>query len=301
MKNLKITTSEIARICGVSQGTVDRALNNRSDIKAATKKKILDVARQYGYREHIIAPPEKIVGQIGVIIFNLNNDYFSHLVTELEYVFRTKGLCTTVMMSHYDRQNEIECIRNMYNMGADGIVLCPVNGGAEFENYLKLFDIPVVTIGNQLPYLPYVGIDDFAAMADMTNMVLNENPEEIIYFSPALTYHDASAQRKRYEGFLSTVGNHKYSVVTKIEDIKESYSEKTTIICSNDHYALKAYFKTKNAKVVGFDNINALEKYKLPIDSVGFSMPEIAAGVANVINKKKNDNVIIKHYIEKHT
>lgn len=301
MKNLKITTSEIARICGVSQGTVDRALNNRSDIKAETKKKILDVARQYGYREHISAPPEKIVGQIGVIIFNLNNDYFSHLVTELEYVFRTRGLCTTVMMSHYDRLNEIECIRNLYNMGAEGIVLCPVNGGTEFENYLKLFDIPIVTVGNQLPFLPYVGIDDFAAMADMTNMVLSENPEEIIYFSPALAYPDAPAQRKRYEGFLSRIGSRNYSTVTKIEDIRETYSEKTTIICSSDHYALKAYFKAKNAKIVGFDNINALEKYKFPIDSVGFSIPEIAAGVEDVISKKKNENIIVKHYIEKHT
>ena len=48
MKSLKITTSEIAKICNVSQGTVDRALNNRTDIKAETKRKILEVAKRYG-------------------------------------------------------------------------------------------------------------------------------------------------------------------------------------------------------------------------------------------------------------
>ena len=41
MKDLKITTSQIAKICNVSQGTVDRALNNRPDIKAETKQKII--------------------------------------------------------------------------------------------------------------------------------------------------------------------------------------------------------------------------------------------------------------------
>lgn len=38
MKHLKITTAELSKICGVSQGTVDRALNNRPDINAETKK-----------------------------------------------------------------------------------------------------------------------------------------------------------------------------------------------------------------------------------------------------------------------
>lgn len=41
MKHLKITTAELAKICGVSQGTVDRTLNNRLDISAETKKKII--------------------------------------------------------------------------------------------------------------------------------------------------------------------------------------------------------------------------------------------------------------------
>ncbi len=221
MKSLKITTSQIAKICNVSQGTVDRALNNRHGIKAETKQKILDVARQYGYREYVSTSADEIVGQIGVIVFNLNNEYFSDLITEAEYALR-EGLGTIVMMSHYDKQYEIECIRNLYNMGVKGIILCSVNSGAEFENYLNLFDIPIVAVGNRVKSLPYVGIDDFASMKEMTQKVLNDNPENIIYFSPSLNYPDATAQRLRYEGFLSAVGKAKYLVVTDIDGIKES-------------------------------------------------------------------------------
>lgn len=50
MNNLRITTAELARLCSVSQGTVDRALNNRSGIKAETKERILKTAAQYGFR-----------------------------------------------------------------------------------------------------------------------------------------------------------------------------------------------------------------------------------------------------------
>ena len=301
MKDLKITTSQIAKICNVSQGTVDRALNGRPDIKAETKQKILEVARQYGYREYISTPHDKIVGQIGIIIFNLNNEYFSELITEIEYVLRKEGLGAVIMMSHYDRQYEIECIRNLYNMGVKGIILCSVNSGAEFENYLKLFDIPIVAVGNRVESLPYVGIDDFAAMREMTVKVLNDKPQNIIYFSPALNYSDAYAQRRRYEGFLSVVGNEKYSVVTNIEDIKECYDEKTSIISSNDYYALKVYFKGTNAKIVGFDNISLIDKYKIPIDSVGYSMTEIANAAVEIIRRNGKESVIVKHFIAEHT
>lgn len=216
MKSFEISTTQIAKICNVSQGTVDRALNNRSDIKAETKQKILEVAKKYGYREYVDTSPDKIVGQIGVIVFNLNNEYFSELITEVEYVLRECSLGATVMMSHFDKQYEIECIRNLYNMGVKGIILCSVNSGEEFKNYLRLFDIPIIAVGNKVESLPYVGIDDFAAMRDMTRRVMADNPDEIIYYSPALRYHDASAQRKRYEGFLSAAGNTNYSVITNI-------------------------------------------------------------------------------------
>ena len=301
MKDLKITTSQIAKICSVSQGTVDRALNGRPDIKAETKQKILEVARQYGYREYISTPSDKIVGQIGVLIFNLNNEYFSELITEIEYDLRDEVFGTVIMMTHYDKQYEIECIRNLYNMGVKGIVLCSVNNGVEFENYLKLFDIPIVAVGNIVESLPYVGIDDFLAMKEMTEKVLSDNPQNIIYFSPALNYSDAYAQRLRYEGFLSAVGNATYSVVTDIDNMKESYEEKTTIICSNDYYALKVYFKVSNAKIVGFDNISVIDKCKIPIDSVGYSMAEIANAAVEIIRHNGKESVIVKHFITEHT
>jgi LacI family transcriptional regulator len=41
---------EIAKLAGVSIGTVDRALHGRARIKASTRKRVLDVAKSLGYR-----------------------------------------------------------------------------------------------------------------------------------------------------------------------------------------------------------------------------------------------------------
>lgn len=172
-----------------------------------------------------------------------------------------------------------------------------VKVGDEFENYLDLFDIPIIAVGNNLSFLPYVGIDDFSAMGEITAKTIEEGYENIIYFSPALKYSDAYAQRCRYEGFLNAIGSRRYRVITDIDEIKSAYDEKTAIICSSDYYALKVYFKGCGAKIIGFDNIRALDNYNIPIDSVGYSTGEIAKEVIASIKENKTSDILIKHKI----
>lgn len=297
MKRMTVSQSELAAICGVSQGTVDRALNGRQDIKAETRERILRAAKEYGYREEIRGKDE-LRGQVGIIVFNLNNEYFTDLITETEAALRRQGYGASVMMTHYDKQSEIECIRNMYNMGVCGIILCPVNGDTEFRNYLRLFDIPIVTVGNNICGVPYIGVDDSLAMSDMTEYVLSSGFERLMYFSPALTYTDAYAQRARYEGFLRTVGSRDFTLVTDIADICEVYDGGTAIIASTDYYAIKAYLKSKGTRIFGFDNIATIDKFGFKISSVGYSIPQIAASaVDTVLGSRPYESLTVPHEI----
>ena len=298
MNHLKISTAHIAKICNVSQGTVDRALNDRADISAETKNKILAVAKKYGYRKSIPQKAIEFVGQVGVIVFNLNNEYFSRLITELEDALRRKGYNTIVMMTHYDKEREIECIRNMYNAGVCGIVLCSVNKGREFENYLKLFDVPIVAVGNDIGSVPYVGIDDFTAMQEITRKIINDGYKNLIYYSPAIKYTDAYAQKLRYEGFLSAAYEVDYQVAEDISQINESYDDRTAVICSTDYYAFQVYLKCRDVKITGFDNLDTIRKYALDIDSVEYSVSQIANDVVDVITGVRKTSSIVEHKIK---
>lgn len=145
MKNMKITTAMLAQICEVSQGTVDRALNNRSDINIKTKERILKTARLYGYRD-TVADEHESLKQVGIIVFDLKNDCFSELVTEVESNFKSRGYCTVTMISHKDKKRELDCIKKLYAVGVEGIVVCPVNRDKNFKRFLGLFNIPIVTV-----------------------------------------------------------------------------------------------------------------------------------------------------------
>ncbi|MBE5878053.1 MAG: LacI family DNA-binding transcriptional regulator, partial [Lachnospiraceae bacterium] len=52
---MSATIKDIAKKCGVSEGTVDRALNNREGIKKETKEFILKVAEELNYKPNHLA------------------------------------------------------------------------------------------------------------------------------------------------------------------------------------------------------------------------------------------------------
>lgn len=89
-----ISSLELARLCGVSQGTVDRALHGRPGISAATRERILAFAEKHGYSPNPAAR-ELITGQsrtVGAIVPSVNNIFFMDLFSELARRLRGRGL-----------------------------------------------------------------------------------------------------------------------------------------------------------------------------------------------------------------
>lgn len=296
MNHLRITQAELAALCGVSQGTVDRALNGRGEINPETKEKILSVAKKYGFRNSKGNSKIERTKSIGVILFDLNNEFFSKLITDIEQKATEKGYLITVMFTHYSQEAEVKCIRQLYSSGVDAILLCSVQNSREFILFTEQLCIPVIALGNKIEGIPYVGTDDFTAMRDAT-LFLKKLYGNIVYYSPALRYENAFAQKRRFDGFLSVVGNTPYAVVTDQNELKESYFHGTAILCSTDLYAMYVHTHCKADCIMGFDNISSLDKLKLPISSVDTDTNSIAEKAIELIESGEKKDVIIPHRI----
>lgn len=63
---------EIAKLAGVSIGTIDRVLHNRAGVSAETKKKVLAIIEETGYKKNVIASRLKLAAirkiQIAILI-----------------------------------------------------------------------------------------------------------------------------------------------------------------------------------------------------------------------------------------
>ena len=106
-----LTGTRLAKLCGVSQGTVDRALHGRGEINEKTKEKILNIAEQYGFLRSDGKTDERTKGIIGVIVFDVVNEYFSNLIMHI------KGLPVTQLSTHLVYLS-LELLYNIYNMNS---------------------------------------------------------------------------------------------------------------------------------------------------------------------------------------
>ena len=102
----KITTTQLARICGVSQGTVDRALHNRGDINPKTRERILEVAREYDYIPTVQNKDQANSMLIGVILFDLYNEFFSKLAMSLVNAADRFGYSIIFQFSNKNEKSE---------------------------------------------------------------------------------------------------------------------------------------------------------------------------------------------------
>lgn len=158
MNRNSISTTQLAKICGVSQGTVDRALNNRKGINKLTKEKVLAAAKEYGYRPNVQGrgPLKRRMQSIGVILPDLRDNSLVDFADKLEKAAATKGFSTVIMFSAEQTEKETECLLSLYHMGVDGIVFIPVNSGKDFEKFLWSLDLPIITLKNKLCTIPFI-------------------------------------------------------------------------------------------------------------------------------------------------
>ena len=163
-----IDSYALAKLCGVSRGTVDRALNGRAEVSEKTKSRILRMAAKHGYKPNELGRA-LVTGRtmtVGVIVFDLANSFFTEIVSALEASLREMGYRMLLSLSQKDSALEIESIDYFAQKKVDGLVLMPCSRADDVGRHLKSFSGPVVTFCNRLPPVSFIGIDERAAIRD---------------------------------------------------------------------------------------------------------------------------------------
>ncbi|MBA3707618.1 MAG: LacI family DNA-binding transcriptional regulator [Planctomycetes bacterium] len=89
-----ISSLELARLCGVSQGTVDRALHDRAGISEETRRRILAAAAKHGYRANpaVMEVLRGTSATVGALIPRINHVFFLDLLEEVRAAIAPRGL-----------------------------------------------------------------------------------------------------------------------------------------------------------------------------------------------------------------
>jgi LacI family transcriptional regulator len=122
----RVTIADVAREAEVSQQTVSRAINDKGEISASTRQRVLEVIERLGYRPSGIA--RGLVTHrtltIGLVVPDIANPFFAEIARGAEEAAHTAGyslfLCNTIE----DPRREADVLRTLEGQRVDGIVLC---------------------------------------------------------------------------------------------------------------------------------------------------------------------------------
>ena len=319
---MRITTKELAEICGLSRTTVHRALHGTGRISPETKEMILRVAKEYDYQPNLLARG-LVKGKtysIGVVILGVDNRYFSQVLDGILHEANKNSYSANIMLHGMDKDIEKNQILRLASYRVDGIILSSVNEGDKYNKFLQDLKIPIVTIDNRIAEgIPFVGIDNEKITKKATDAIIKKAYKRIIFVCPPLADKEIEniyVHEKRIKGFLSVMKS--YSEVESLIIDNWNYKkealqllkwnkEKTAFICTGDMIALDMiqYLKDngkyimKDYGVMGYDNIDFLRYLSPRLSTIDNCAQAVAqesfSMLLDLMNQKEtNTNRIIK-------
>ncbi|MFD4369842.1 LacI family DNA-binding transcriptional regulator [Rhodococcus sp. NPDC058521] len=271
------TSRDVARLAGVSQATVSRALSN-GKVSAVTRKKILEAAASVGYVPNLGARAMKTgrVETIGVVVADLTNPFYPEILDALtEYLDRAGQKVTLWNSDGPGNDAALEAI----NAGSiDGVIFTTVVEASAPLRAALAKHSPVVLINRVVETLRCDQVVSDNAVGGRTvadYFLANGHTKIAMLGGPS----SASTARDRTRGFaerLSEAGvplradwtmegttfSHDYGYAAASE-ILASEDRPTAIFCSNDLIAFGALDAARSANiavpeelwVVGYDDI----------------------------------------------
>ena len=131
-----VTMKEIAEICGVSRGTVDRALNGRGRVNAETAEKIRRTAKELGYEPNpagkaLAARKKRPV--ISIVMSSEGNPFFDDVKKGMEEAadqYKIYGVQIEYhTMKGYDPQKQLATLQEIAGR-VQALIINPIDDPA---------------------------------------------------------------------------------------------------------------------------------------------------------------------------
>lgn len=326
---MNVTIYDVAREANVSMATVSRVVNGNPNVKPATRKKVLKVIEELGYRPNAVARglASKKTTTVGVIIPDISNMFFSELARGIDDIANMYKYNIILSNSDQNIEKEIKLINTMLEKQVDGIVYM---GSRITEEHLKEFKtspVPIVLAATieATNSIPSVNINYEEAGYEATKLLI-ENDHNRLAFVTGL--NDTTANKAKYEGFIQALkdidqtvnadliyrGDLSYqSGLKAVETLFEQEEKPTAIFAVSDEMALGVIHGIQDlglnvptdVEVIGFDNTRLATMIRPTLSTVVQPVYDIGAVAMRLLTKYMNkeevddSNVILPHQIIK--
>ena len=312
MKTLtSITTmNELAQAAGVSIATVSRVFSGSPKVSEKTRTKVMELVHQSGFQPNETARTMAAGSSrlIAVILPDIENPYFSRLLSEVEQLCVKNGYTMIFFNSNGDSEKEKEIVTKMIARQADGMLICMTRIKSEMIPVIKTANFPVVVMTRNINGLDSVAINHLEGGRLAADYLIENRCEQFFFFGlkddeKFTGFYNELLKKKVPKSKIKIFGDKNWyfnnyaqasELMDKFMQEQKTSTEKTGLFCINDLSAVQAInaANRNNIKIpeklniVGFDNTMLCDMTFPALTSINQPLDKIAAKSFEILCQK---------------
>jgi LacI family transcriptional regulator len=299
-----ITSFDVARLAGVSQPTVSRALRDSDKVSEVTKARVRKAAADLGYAPNAIGRALSLghSTRVGLVVTDLHNHFYGHVIPHLHTELSQHGYDLLLITEASETAPVAEHI--MAN-GLAGVILTTTTVDSALPAQLRARDIPFVYFNRTARTVESssVTVDPEAGLSALVDEVVSLGHRHIgAVFGPRTTstgetretviHRLLDAHDLHLKG--QDVGYGPFDFDTGFNaclEILDQDDPPTVIICSNDVVALGAMNAAAQrglqvpdfVSIVGFDDLPTSRWPLVQLTTVAYDLAEMSRQAGRLV------------------
>ncbi|QHS58188.1 LacI family DNA-binding transcriptional regulator [Chitinophaga agri] len=302
----EVTIYDIARELNISATTVSRGLQDHPTISKKTKRKILDLAEQMGYRSNHFARSlrSQKTNTFGIIVPRLNSHFMSSIIAGIENAANEQGFSLLIAQSSESSVKEAASARTMFDSRVDGLLVSLAVDTTDLTHFDSFFkkNIPVIFFDRVQQHESSVNIliDNRQAAYNATRHLIEQDCRKILHITAPVVQN---VYKDRLRGYREALSEHKikfredYVLITNLSQEAGAEAARTIlqmkpmpdgIFVANDSCAVGCMLALKEQGIripqdiafAGFNNdpvTKVIEPNLTTINYSGYEMGQVAA------------------------
>src|SRR5687768_15873339 len=207
-----ITIYDIAEALNLSPATVSRGLKEHPSIRKDTRKKILEKAKEMGYRQNFFASNlrRNRTNTIGVIVPRLNSYFMSTTLAGMEKIANQAGYNLVISQSMESIAKEVANVKTLYNSRVDGLLVSLAYTTDDISHFEDLLEkgVPLIFFDRvfEHPQCTSIVIDNYKAGYEITQHLISQGCKSIVHITASLKRNVYADRLKGYKHALSDNG-----------------------------------------------------------------------------------------------
>ena len=258
MRRRYTTIKDIAKALNISVATVSRALQDKYDVSAETRQKVLETAIRLNYKPNFNATGlvQRSTHNIGVVIPTITNYYFSTVITGILETAQSNGFHIVLYITNDQPEIELKILKNMSGSSLDGLLACVSSDANNYSYFQEMIDdgLPVVFFDRVAETIETSKVvqDDYNGAFEAVEHLINCGYRNIAHITG---YKELSLTENRLKGYNNAMEKHNLPVKEDFiifSGFSQKDGERDITLLFNDRQDLPdAIFAVCDRKAIG--------------------------------------------------